>query len=76
MGQSSEMMIAEHNALMETSVDYREQVGDFEREYYESVLAEIAHEKQSEEEIDWFPDYRLAADGYEEQDECDDDLFF
>ena len=66
MGQASEMMIEQHNARMESDEDYREQIYSNERDYYESLEANIELEKQMEKQTDWFSDYRLAHDGFEE----------
>ena len=66
MGYANEMMIEEHNNRMESDADCREQVYDNEREYHESMLAAIELEKREEKQTEWFSDYRLAHDGYEE----------
>ncbi|HEX8289808.1 MAG TPA: hypothetical protein VF556_17635 [Pyrinomonadaceae bacterium] len=66
MGQSSEMMIEEHNERMATDEQYA-------ADYEESMRMEAAHEEyyfqkelENEKFEDFFEDYRLAADGYEE----------
>ncbi len=66
MGQSSEMMIEELNARYETDADFR-------REYDEQMALDawledeyFKRELELEKFEDFFDDYRLAADGYEE----------
>ncbi len=80
MGYASEMMIEEHNARMQSDAEYAE---DFSRQMDEAQFQNwLEVELETERLIDWFDDYRIAADGYEENIEpqptvlVDDDIPF
>ncbi|HEX8637074.1 MAG TPA: hypothetical protein VF692_03350 [Pyrinomonadaceae bacterium] len=65
MGQASEMMIEEHNALMATDEQY---AADYEASLIDAWREAEDFEFYLEQEKfeDFFDDYRVAADGYEE----------
>lgn len=65
MGYSSELMIEQHNHLMDTDEDYRESYIAAERDYLESCEAARERELEMEKFTDWFSDWRIAADGTE-----------
>lgn len=68
MGYSSEMAIESHNAMLESDADYR---AEYEAEMFEMWRAEEHMRREAEEEIfeNFFDDYRISFDGFEEIDE-------
>lgn len=62
MRWASEMMIEEHNALMEDA-EYAE---NYYRETAEAEAWQMWSEEMIETEIDFFDDYKIDHNGYEE----------
>lgn len=64
MSMTGDMVIENHNALMESDEDYARRYHDF----MEDRALEQYFER-NERELDWFEDFKLAHDGYTEFDE-------
>lgn len=66
MGQSSELAIEQHNEQMAND-EYAE---NYNRAMDEALYqAWLEQEMENETQIEWFDDFRLAHNGFEEQDE-------
>lgn len=65
MGQASEQMIEEHNNRMAADAEY---AADYEAGMNDAWREAEMHDFFLEQEKleDWFDDYRISADGYEE----------
>ena len=64
MGWASEMAIEIHNEQMVTDPEYAEEYFRADAEYRAWFEWRV---EVNENEIDWFPDYRLDYTGYEER---------
>ena len=63
MGWASERMIEMHNDALQSDADYRAEYEAYMADL-DASLAEM--EREDETDFDWFPEIRIAHDGFAE----------